>query len=392
MVGCLQKDQILEMCNLHFQRPRVFEQVTMYLNQADFERMQLEESDRVLSLKHDYERKLDEHYESTRGRARVLSDELRGKQKQLQSLEMGSAHCALKEMQCVFTRISELEACLEYVLQAVHANEVIRLIETQSGDLSTIGMALDAFEQLCQLSADCRHVHLRAQLRASFECYREQMKADFKVWLGQVALEKCQWPQEEYKSEENYALIFHCCQSYCLFERMIDQFPGNCMSGLVKPIAGYFHFHFSTDRPTNRLEHPEWAFQFLLSQLRQHEEFLKDLSEAVGADCLHPFIANLVQVAGERLSKLREAVCENTLLPMYIEQIVLFTDELNCSYGFKDATLLDLFLSDERELQKWLEMERARTLDKYEDIHINWAAPDNLLDFLQGHFGILVAH
>ena len=43
---------------------------------------------------------------------------------------------------------------------------------------------------------------------------------------------------------------------------------------LTQPIAQRFHFHFEKDRPTNRVDKPEWSFTHILNSIHEHADFM----------------------------------------------------------------------------------------------------------------------
>lgn len=51
---------------------------------------------------------------------------------------------------------------------------------------------------------------------------------------------------------------------------------------VMGPVSVRFRYHFASDRPTNRLDRPEWAFTHVLDLLKDQESFVRD--------CLQPLI------------------------------------------------------------------------------------------------------
>ncbi|CAN0560977.1 unnamed protein product, partial [Ectocarpus sp. 12 AP-2014] len=46
------------------------------------------------------------------------------------------------------------------------------------------------------------------------------------------------------------------------------------LDGLLEPVAVRFRFHFEGERPTNRVDRPEWFLSFLLRALEAYRPLL----------------------------------------------------------------------------------------------------------------------
>jgi len=56
------------------------------------------------------------------------------------------------------------------------------------------------------------------------------------------------------------------------------------VAALARPVLASFQFHFCTEKPTNRVDRPEWAVAFCLQALRENRDFVANRAQLIAAD------------------------------------------------------------------------------------------------------------
>jgi hypothetical protein len=126
--------------------------------------------------------------------------------------------------------------------------------------------------------------------------------------------------------------------------------PSSPMSCLITPLQLRFKFHFDTDRPTNRLDKPEWYFTHILNVLHLHRAFItgpiQHLLSAVPNQqpALHEFTKALLPVPTRKFKKSIAAIIQPSdgsppkigLLAHTLQQALIFDAKIK-----EDAYLND---------------------------------------------------
>ena len=317
----------------------------------------------------------------------------------IDELESQSTNSVIDRLNQISMRREELEKTREYLLSLIHINQLLMMVEEESANLSTVGMAIDGFEQLTVICNNLKHANLKAKLAVKLEDLSKKFAVDFEVWLKEV-IDRTKWPSKT-TSEEDTELLLLTCQSYRLFEVITGHNSSastmeesKCIDQLTLPLAAQFHFHFSCDRPTNRLDKPEWALDYLIGLAKDHGPFFATLDELLDSNCQILFIKKLVTMAKERLATQKKLIMDNGLLPHVISSVIDFSTDLESLSGYKEAgsEIIELFLGDSDDMAKWLVFEKNKLLDEYEaafDGLVDYSTIEPIVNFLSNHFGYL---
>lgn len=112
---------------------------------------------------------------------------------------------------------------------------------------------------------------------------------------------------------------------------------------LVKPLALRFRYHFEGDRPTNRVDKPEWFLAHLTGLVTTYSIFLTDIVQPILSESTNPLISPRDAVS-EFITALLPIVRRKTkhLLPQILDQAQLLSHFIHEMIKF-DAELREEF-------------------------------------------------
>ncbi|KAK7897770.1 hypothetical protein LTR67_004400 [Exophiala xenobiotica] len=166
---------------------------------------------------------------------------------------------------------------------------------------------------------------------------------------------------------------------------------------MVQPLAARFRYHFYGERPTNRLDKPEYFLNHVLDLLDRHSGFMSDMLdpilderaatfeslEAVYTDAVSAFITALLpMVLAKCLSFLPQISQQPQLLSHFIHELMAFDTAIRDTWGYVPIPRM---LTDWRGVTwtilnthvyfgPWLEVEKDFALSRYRAIR---DAPDS---------------
>lgn len=160
---------------------------------------------------------------------------------------------------------------------------------------------------------------------------------------------------------------------------------------MIHPLAARFRYHFYGDRPTNRLDKPEYFLSHVLDLIEQHSNFVADMLgpildqralksealESVYTDPISAFITALIpMVRAKSLSFLPQVISEPQLFSHFMREMMLFDSSIRESWGYIPIPRMlggwrgvtwDL-LYKHGYFQSWLTVERDFALSRYNNI------------------------
>ena len=163
------------------------------------------------------------------------------------------------------------------------------------------------------------------------------------------------------------------------------------MEVMVEPLALRFRFHFYGEKPTNRLDKPEYFLSHMLDLLDQHNEFMADymqplidaqnsksnVADALFTDAVSAFITALLQlVTAKCLQLLPQVATQPQLLSHFVHELMTFDKTLMDSWGYQPTTdlLIDWkgltweMLNTHGYFGHWLKAEKDFALSRYRSI------------------------
>jgi hypothetical protein len=194
--------------------------------------------------------------------------------------------------------------------------------------------------------------------------------------LFTTSMAALKWPQTAQRSSSpvsdvaltEFATIFLCLLKFQLYSKQIssevipDAYPGALqfwpIDLLIKPIKDRFFYHFDGDKPTNRIDKPEWFLTYLQDQIQLHIPFLDQIFDQINVqwqsdyqkvsldlclnffdrlssyasikDCLKDlFLAGLVNILRDKITTILPMVISKpVLLRHYVDELLVFQTKL----------------------------------------------------------------
>ncbi|KAJ1970954.1 hypothetical protein H4R34_005896, partial [Dimargaris verticillata] len=163
---------------------------------------------------------------------------------------------------------------------------------------------------------------------------------------------------------------------------------------MLRPLITRFLYHFDSDRPTNRLDKPEWMLAHVVTAIRDHYPFLEEEVQPVvdqspwrQSRVKDEFIFGWVETVCQKLQHDHPLYLEAPLAISHtVQQLAEFDETLGDVYYYQAprpshqplssvgaATeimewvgTVDWFLNNTELFNAWLTAERAYTLEQYE--------------------------
>jgi hypothetical protein len=112
---------------------------------------------------------------------------------------------------------------------------------------------------------------------------------------------------------------------------------------LVKPLALRFRYHFDGDRPTNRIDRPEWFLAHITGLVTTYSDFLRETVQPILSESENPLV-NQRDAVNEFVTALLPIVTRKTknLLPQILDQAQLLSHFIHAMIKF-DAELREDF-------------------------------------------------
>ena len=171
---------------------------------------------------------------------------------------------------------------------------------------------------------------------------------------------------------------------------------------MIQPLAIRFRYHFYGDKPTNRLDKPEFFLTHILDLLERHGDFMSNLLgpilddramasealESIYTDGLSAFITALLPtVEAKCLSFLPQISQQPQLLSHFIHEMMAFDSALRDSWGYVPIPRMVMewkgltwrILNTHGYFGTWLKVEKEFALDRYRDIRD--ASDSNDIDY-----------
>ncbi|KAI9685280.1 MAG: hypothetical protein M1822_004653 [Bathelium mastoideum] len=171
---------------------------------------------------------------------------------------------------------------------------------------------------------------------------------------------------------------------------------------LVHPLELRFHYHFDGDKPTNRIDKPEYFLSHVTDLLKTHNDFVVDNMQPILLDRLRgtdlamnpiyidatsAFITALLPILRKKIfPTLPQVAKQPQLLSHWMHEIMSFDNTIRNDWGYDGGYgirgwngLVWEILVKQGWFERWLQVERDFALSRYEAI---LEAPDSgVLDY-----------
>ncbi|KAI5804574.1 TIP-1 family-domain-containing protein, partial [Geopyxis carbonaria] len=294
----------------------------------------------------------------------------------------------------VMEKVRRVEVAEGYValLQRVGALEKKAREGVEKGDPQS---ALAPYAELRELAAGLRAkndaaegaaVHLTSYVDGAVAALWGEMKARLSKGLEDV-LAKIGWPAEEVVMEAGVQAEFAAAfDKLLVLQRgatMREAEPLLAFEVLVKPLAQRFRYHFEGERPTNRIDKPEWFLAHLSALVGTHAAFLATHVQPLlpdACDAITEFTTALLPCVRRKIAHvLPQITGDAPLLSHFVHSLLKFDAELRETYGYTPTAgvawrgLTHEVLVTQDQFPVWLASELAFAQARYTAIT---TAPD----------------
>lgn len=148
--------------------------------------------------------------------------------------------------------------------------------------------------------------------------------------------------------EEACAVLAEYCSAHMDVQQVYCTMNGSTVpswdvaSVLMGPILTKLHYHFSGQRPTNRIDHPEWLFDIVNTMIENHTSVLNQISRAISKIqghectvaewCLSELISDVGSIVISRIGAIQRMSCDaeqrHELLVRTVEKTLEFSESL----------------------------------------------------------------
>ena len=162
---------------------------------------------------------------------------------------------------------------------------------------------------------------------------------------------------------------------------------------MLAPVEARFRYHFITDRPTNRLDKPEYFLSHVLDILTTHDEFINDYMQPIlltqfrgtpmslnpiFIDATSAFITALLpMVRAKLISTISQVAAQPQLLSHFIHELMTFDTTLRTDWHYTGNSLSPStpwkgmtweVLMQHDYFTRWLHVEKDFALSRYQAI------------------------
>ena len=256
-----------------------------------------------------------------------------------------------------------------------------------------------------QPAAEGAAPHLLDQMSKSSKTLFDRIKNDLENKLRK-ALEEIKWPKDNlelrgqpFEDWSQYTTLLLELQEPSLLIHNSAMLPQPAqqpaillpLAVMVQPLAQRFRYHFYGDRPTNRLDKPEYFFRHMLDLVSHHNAFISDHLQPVldkrthddprlddvYTDAISAFITALLpMVSAKCVSVLPHLTSQPQLMSHFIREMMLFDTELQHSWAYSPIPgplsewkgLTWDMLSKHGYFESWLNLEKDFAVSRYEKI------------------------
>ncbi|KAJ5721722.1 uncharacterized protein N7483_009656 [Penicillium malachiteum] len=378
--------------------------------QQELQRKQLAEAQEALS---NATKSSNDHAEATRKRAEAFTAEQADIDKRLKAITQSeTSDEAVRRLEKSMERLQRLEISKGYVELLKEAEDLSKqALNSISADPRA---AIEPYTRLrsiveslkeAQPAAEGAAPHLIDYTEKLASALREQLKKFFGDRL-QKTLSSLKWPTRELNITEkilnqwkgDVELLIDlqtpelphrdALNTTQAFEPPV-LFP---LEVMVHPLDLRFKYHFSGDKPTNRLDKPEYFLSHIVDLVNQFGGFfesyfqpiLDDKAQSAGPslewnyyNALHAFINAILPMLRQKIDSFLPQIADYPqLLSHFIHQLMSFDNDLRETWNYLPDPYSDgnwkgmtwEVLSKQGWYDRWLQVEKDFALARYKDI------------------------
>ncbi|KMP08045.1 RINT-1 family protein [Coccidioides immitis RMSCC 2394] len=374
--------------------------------QQELQKQQLREAEEILSKATEASK---QHTETVRRRAEAFNEQQNDIDRRLVEVTQSkSSDEATRKFEASMEKLGRLEIAKGYM-------ELLGRVNRISEDtLSVIQRSPnDALSLYSEVAAEGAAPHLIDYTTKLVGSLKDALQKEYSGKLRAV-LEKMKWPSKELQVDD--ALVRQWADWFELLLRLQEPKFMNCrdvipqiellqneaqyqetpallpLEEMMSPLNLRFRYHFSGDKPTNRLDKPEYFLSHIIDLINTYSDFfmtyLQPILNRRAQDCdsrLIPFYSNaifsyitaLLPMARHKInSTLPHIANHSQLLSHFIHELMQFDNDVREIWGYSPAFKEDRgwkgltweVLVKQDWFAQWLQVEKDFALSRYQDI------------------------
>ncbi|KAE8335920.1 hypothetical protein BDV24DRAFT_155604 [Aspergillus arachidicola] len=392
--------------------------LTSLRSQHELQRKQLAEAQEALSKA---TKASSDHAEATRKRAEAFNEQQADIDRRLKALTGSDASDeAAKRFEASIEKLrrlelskgyvsllKEAEELREWVAKRIYSKEALTSIQTSPKSaikpytrLRTIVQSLKETQPAAEGAAP----HLVDYVGKLASALRDHMKTDFTKRL-QGTLEEMKWPSKDLYLPDDlraqwreYVELLLDLQTPELHSRDTSKekpvkppilLP---LEVMVHPLELRFKYHFSGDRPTNRLDKPEYFLAHVMDLINNFGGFFAsslqpifdEKAQTVGPDlewnfynASHAYITALLPILRHKITTYLPQISSHPqLLSHFVHELMNFDNEIRESWNYIPDPYTDdnwhgmtwEVLTEQGWFERWLQVEKEFALARYREI------------------------
>ncbi|OJI85212.1 hypothetical protein ASPTUDRAFT_118327 [Aspergillus tubingensis CBS 134.48] len=378
--------------------------------QHELQRKQLAEAHEALS---NATKASEDHAEATRKQAEAFNEQQADIDRRLKELTgSDSSDEAAKRFEASIEKLRRLEISRGYMTLLKEAEELSKEALNNIKDQPRI--AIQSYTRLrnvaqslkdAQPAAEGAAPHLVDYVGKLSSALREQMKSDFAQRL-QGTMEQMKWPSKELNFpediqaqwRENVELLLGLQKPELESHTSVSKRHGAeppvllPLEVMVHPLELRFKYHFSGDKPTNRLDKPEYFLAHVMDLINNFGGFFASFlqpifdqeAQNVGTDigwnfynASHAYITALLPVLNHKITTFLPQISNHPqLLSHFMHELMNFDNEVRESWNYlPDPYSTDDWrgmtwevLTKQGWFDRWLQVEKEFALARYKEI------------------------
>ncbi|KAK2831885.1 hypothetical protein FQN49_007073, partial [Arthroderma sp. PD_2] len=378
--------------------------------QQDIQRKQLREAEEILKSA---TKASNEHAEAVRKEAEAFSEHQADIDRRLLTVTQ-SEHSdeAVRKFEDSIARLQRLDVAqgyLELLSSIDHLNkDAIKKMKTSPHE------ALRSYAQLRSIEASISSgqetvegatPHLLDSVKEISDKLKGSIRGEY-IGKLQNVLDKMKWPTKEAPAEPLIDEWMRWCDLLLEFQEpdftndTIVAHLKECselpillpLEVMAQPLELRFKYHFSGDRPTNRLDKPEYFLSHVLDLINSHAEFFStylqpilsrrslngpSLIGSIYSDAVSSFITALLPMVRQKAMNLLPTVSKHPqAFSHLIHELMSFDNELKLSWSYPSNPAQENawkgltweILVKENWFSEWLRVEKNFALARYQNI------------------------
>ncbi|GLB08796.1 hypothetical protein AtubIFM57258_004705 [Aspergillus tubingensis] len=378
--------------------------------QHELQRKQLAEAHEALS---NATKASEDHAEATRKQAEAFNEQQADIDRRLKELTgSDSSDEAAKRFEASIEKLRRLEISRGYMTLLKEAEELSKEALNNIKDQPRI--AIQSYTRLRNVAQSLRDAqpaaegaapHLVDYVGKLSSALREQMKSDFAQRL-QGTMEQMKWPSKDLhfpediqtQWRENVELLLGLQKPELKSHTSVSKHHGAeppvllPLEVMVHPLELRFKYHFSGDKPTNRLDKPEYFLAHVMDLINNFGGFFASFlqpifdqeAQNVGTDigwnfynASHAYITALLPVLNHKITTFLPQIANHPqLLSHFMHELMNFDNEVRESWNYlPDPYSTDDWrgmtwevLTKQGWFDRWLQVEKEFALARYKEI------------------------